>query len=85
VATRRQAPKRDRVTVPDADSMLAQPFRLHCQLRHPNLGFWSKGEHIADHRLHDDRLDHVHKAKKEVAEDVDGVAEPGQQDQGTHT
>ena len=43
-----------------AEDMLMQPFRLHCQTRHPQMRFRTKGEHEADHRLHEDNLDHVH-------------------------
>lgn len=73
-SSRRQIAKADRITVPLARSMLAQPFRLHCQKRHPMMKFWSKGEHEADHRMHDESLDHTH--VEEVTEDVDAAGEP---------
>lgn len=57
---RRQKPESGRVSIVDADTMLMQQFRLHCQKRHPQMKFWSIGEHIADHRLHDDSLNHIH-------------------------
>lgn len=74
---RRQKPSSDKVEVPDADSMLIQTFRLHCQKRHPRMRFRSRGEHDADHRLHDDFLDHVH------AKEVKGAG-AGEQDQDQH-
>lgn len=49
--------------------MGAQVFRLHCQKRHPRLGFWSKGEHAADHRLHAETLDHTHAEPEAPAPD----------------
>lgn len=53
------------------DDMLAQAFRLHCQKRHPLLKFWSRGEHAADHRLHQNTLDHVHSEPEQDPEEVD--------------
>ena len=65
-----------RQLVINADDMLLQPFRLHCQTRHAQtMRFRSKGEHMADHRLHQDRLDHVH---EEEVNDVSGAGEPDQ-------
>jgi hypothetical protein len=58
--TRRHTPKPGKVEVPEASSMLAQTFRLHCQTRHPGLGFWEQNEHKQDHRLRDEYLDHTH-------------------------
>jgi hypothetical protein len=74
---RRQKSSSGKVTVPAASAMLAQVFRLHCQTRHPGLGFWNRGEHTADHRLRTELLDHVH---QEV--DDDDSAGAGDEDQG---
>jgi hypothetical protein len=57
--------------VADAWAMLLQPFRLHCQTRHPNMGFRTRNEHEQDHRLHADTLDHIH-TKKEQEEQPEG-------------
>lgn len=59
---RRQEPKSAKIRVPDVSSMMAQTFRLHCQTRHPNLRFWARGEHEADHRLHHVSIDHIHES-----------------------
>lgn len=70
--------KTDKHLVVNAYDMLMQPFRLHCQTRHPRMRFRSRGEHDADHRLHEEELDHVHdKPKSEQEEGIedDGVAE----------
>lgn len=73
-----------KVTVPPANEMLALPFRLHCQKRHPRLGFWNKGEHAADHRLHGEHLDHVHReSAKEAYDDEPVAADSGQPDPGS--
>lgn len=49
------------MTVVSAYDMLALPFRQHVQTRHnKTMRFRTKNEHDADHRLHDDVLDHVH-------------------------
>jgi hypothetical protein len=32
----------------------------HTGKRHPLIAFVTRGEHKADHRLHQDHLDHVH-------------------------
>lgn len=73
--SRRQAAKPGKVKVPEAESMLALTFRLHCQLRHPRLGFWNRGEHAADHRLHPDQMDHEHEA---ITDDTTREPESGQ-------
>jgi hypothetical protein len=72
---RRQPPKDDRVEVPEVDGMLAQTFRLHCQTRHPGLGFWEKNEHKQDHRLRGEYLDHVHTEPENGPEEEDKNAE----------
>jgi hypothetical protein len=43
-----------------ADDMFMQNFITHCRQRHERLRFRSKGEHVADHRLHQEFLDHIH-------------------------
>ena len=48
----------------DADGQSAQWLANHVGLRHPWLGFVTKGEHEADHRLHYERLDHKHERRK---------------------
>ncbi len=53
--------------VANADGMLDLPFRQHCQLRHPRLGFWSRGKHFADHKMRSEFLDHTHAEKQEEA------------------
>jgi len=59
MATKKAQP--EKVVVPAADSMLAMVFRKHTETRHDRtMRFRSKGEHVADHRLHADLLDHVH-------------------------
>lgn len=78
---RRQTPKPAKIEVPDADRMLLQTFRLHCQTRHPYMRFRTKGEHDADHRLHDNVLDHVH---VRGYEDDDDSAESGEPDQNSN-
>jgi hypothetical protein len=48
-------------TIVDApDDMLMQNFIQHCVKRHERLRFRSKGEHAADHRLHQEFLNHIH-------------------------
>lgn len=78
MTSRRQKSPSDKVEVPDADIMLAQVFRLHCQKRHPMMRFRSRGEHAADHRLHDDSLDHIHKI--DAPEDVNKDAGAGERE-----
>ena len=39
------------VTVPHVDDMDRDTFWSHMQLRHPFVGFVSRGEHEAHHRL----------------------------------
>ncbi len=56
--------------VANATTMLLQPFRLHCQTRHPQMRFRTKGEHEADHRLRGDKLDHVHEKPDNAASDA---------------
>jgi hypothetical protein len=75
---RRQKSSSSKVTVPAASDMLAFVFRLHCQTRHPGLGYWARGEHEADHRLRADVLDHIH--NEEVSDDDPTGA--GDEDQG---
>jgi hypothetical protein len=49
--------------LPDVEPLLAQPFRAHCNQHHRlTMRMITKGEHAADHRLHADLLDHIHKA-----------------------
>jgi hypothetical protein len=72
---RRHKSSSDKVVVPAVSALLAQPFRLHCQKRHPNLGFWNRGEHAADHRLHADALDHVHREER-VDDEPPGANDP---------
>lgn len=75
MASRRQKPTSAKIEVPEADTMLIQVFRLHCQKRHPMLRFRSRGEHEADHRLHGDILDHTHSTDAPPEEeDKDGPA-----------
>jgi hypothetical protein len=70
----------DKQLVVNAYDMLLQPFRLHCQTRHAQtMRFRTKNEHEADHRLHDEHLDHVHAVpKSEQEEGEDAGAEPDQ-------
>jgi hypothetical protein len=72
---RRQKASSDKVRVPAATDMLAQVFRLHCQTRHPGLGFWNRGEHEADHRLREDFLDHIHQDSEQAEEITDNETE----------
>jgi hypothetical protein len=76
---RRQKASSDKVSVPAASDMLAFVFRLHCQTRHPGLGYWARGEHEADHRLRAAVLDHTHNEK--VSDD--DSAGTGDTDQGS--
>ena len=48
-----------KITVPDAEAMTIQTFRMHIQARHRHLGFWTLNEHAQSHRLHKN-LDHIH-------------------------
>jgi hypothetical protein len=48
----------------DPDGQPAEWLRLHLGKRHPLLGYWTKGEHAADHRLHPERLDHEHEKNR---------------------
>jgi hypothetical protein len=72
----------EKVLVPAVDNLLAQPFRLHCQLRHPGLGFYSHNEHEQDHRMRESFLDHVHADKDEIPseaaiqQDLDEIGKP---------
>lgn len=50
--------QRDLVADPDDQSI--EWIGLHCQKRHPHLRYLTRGEHQADHRLHDFLLDHDH-------------------------
>jgi hypothetical protein len=50
----------EKIEVRSADEMLILDLRQHVQKRHPRMRFITKGEHAADHRLHEDQLDHVH-------------------------
>ena len=61
-----------------AEDMLMQPFRLHCQTRHPQMRFRTKGEHEADHRLHEENLDHVHAEPEQEKVENAGRQEPNQ-------
>lgn len=56
----------ERVTVTPSEEMTQQILRMHIQKRHARLGFWSRGEHDADHRLHDSQLDHTHQEGDEA-------------------
>jgi hypothetical protein len=49
------------IRVPNAADLSKQLLQLHMGLRHRWVGYRSLGEHEADHRLHADRMDHVHK------------------------
>ncbi len=56
-----------KMELPSVDQVSVVQLRIHCGLRHPFLRFRNKDEHEADHRLHNDRLDHVH---REATDDV---------------
>jgi hypothetical protein len=60
MATRKPRETPTPVVVDAADDMLMQNFIQHCIVRHKRLRFRSKGEHAADHRLHQSFLDHTH-------------------------
>ena len=49
------------IELADADGQSAQWLKNHVQKRHPYIGYVTRGEHDADHRLHPDRLDHTHR------------------------
>jgi hypothetical protein len=63
--------QQDKQLVINVYDMLLQPFRLHCQTRHPQMRFRTKNEHDQDHRLHEDNLDHVHARPKSEQEEED--------------
>lgn len=52
-----------RVTVPAAEDMGAQTFRMHCQARHPLLRFWALRDHNIQHAIDrsDGNEDHIHR------------------------
>lgn len=76
---RRQKGSATKLEIPDVKGMMAQTFRLHCQIRHPALGFWSRGEHDSDHRLHAETIDHIHTPREEATEDaISATAESGE-------
>jgi len=71
----------DKQLVVNVYDMLLQPFRLHCQIRHAQtMRFRTRNEHEQDHRLHEDKLDHVHAVPKSEQEEGDDAAgqEPDQ-------
>lgn len=77
----RKKQEQDKVRVPAVGNLLAQPFRLHCQLRHPGLGFYSRNEHEQDHRMRKDSLDHVHGTteatpEEAIQQDLDEIGKP---------
>jgi len=56
----RKTTKKELLTVAPVDGMIMSNFLRHCKDRHPLMRFLSKGEHEADHRLHQKTLEHVH-------------------------
>lgn len=44
----------------DPDEQSGEWLNKHLAKRHPHIGFATRGEHDADHRLHEERLDHYH-------------------------
>jgi hypothetical protein len=50
------------VTVPHVDDMDDETFKKHMHLRHPFVGFVTRGEHEAAHRLNPTTL-HRHVAR----------------------
>jgi hypothetical protein len=61
----------EKVVVDDVEPMFLQQFRLHCQKRHPQMRFRTKKEHAADHRLHEEALDHIHAVPHSEKEEND--------------
>jgi hypothetical protein len=53
-------PGQPSVVLSDPDEQPAEWLRKHIGKRHTFLGYVTKGEHAADHRLHPERLDHTH-------------------------
>lgn len=53
-------PSQPSVVLSDPDGQPAEWLSKHLGKRHPLLGYWTKGEHAADHRLHQEFLDHIH-------------------------
>ena len=49
----------------DPDGQPAEWLRKHAGKRHPLLRFITRGEHEADHRLHQSWLDHYHENEKD--------------------
>jgi hypothetical protein len=87
VPSRPQRPRRpepepdDRVVVKHVDDMLALPFRQHVQVRHARtMRYRTRTEHEADHRLHDDVLDHTHSEARGLEEEPEGEQESTQDD-----
>lgn len=52
-------PTAELVTVPSAAAMPLQTLRRHIQARHPNLAYWSRESHDAEH-AHAPATDHHH-------------------------
>ncbi len=70
----KRSKQEEKQLVINAYDMLLQPFRLHCQTRHAQtMHFRTKSEHEQDHRLHDDRLDHIHAKLKSEQEEEDAA------------
>jgi len=57
----------------DPDGQPAEWLRLHLGKRHPGVRFQTRGEHVANHRLFQQFLDHTHETEK--AESHHGEAE----------
>ena len=56
--------KGDPEVLVDPDGQPAEWLRLHIGKRHPLIGFITRGEHAANHRLFQQFLDHVHEVEK---------------------
>lgn len=66
--TSRRAPEPAKLELPPVEGMLQLDLRQHCLRYHRGLGFITRVEHAADHRLRDSVIDHVHVSPQQEGE-----------------
>jgi len=54
------------VVLADPDGQPAEWLAKHVGKRHPFIGYVTRGEHAADHRLFPERQDHEHESERRM-------------------